>query len=292
MTDAQISSVLGNSQFLDGGSMFGNAPRAVWERWIAPDERDRIPLQCRTMLLEWQDYKVLCETGIGAFFEPKMADRFGVQNADRHMLLENLAKLNLSDKDITHVILSHLHFDHAGGLLPTYQEIVSGHDQLLFSNAKYIVGKEAFARAQNPHFRDKASFIAGMVEKLISSQRLVIIDEQQPEDLFNGRIHYRFSQGHTLGQMHTVFHGSKHKVVFCGDLIPGVPWVHLPITMGYDRFPEMLIDEKQHLYDEAVPENWLFFFTHDPEVAAATVINDGSKYRVEIKKTELIRETI
>ena len=81
--------------------------------------------------------------------------------------------------------------------------------------------------------------------------------------------------------MHTVFKGDHHTVVFCGDLIPGVPWVHAPVTMGYDRFPEQLIDEKVALYQKAVPEHWLLFFTHDPSTAAGEVAPDAKgKYGV------------
>ena len=119
MQDFKFSSLKGNSQKLDGGAMFGNAPRAMWEKWIAPDELGRIPLACRSFLIEFGEYKVLLETGIGAFFEPKLADRFGVQDADRHILKEELQNLGIKEEEITHVVISHLHFDHAGGLLPT-----------------------------------------------------------------------------------------------------------------------------------------------------------------------------
>ncbi len=129
---AKVTSIEGNRQLLDGGAMFGNAPRPVWEKWIAPDPIGRIPLACRCMLIEFNDVKVLCETGIGAFFEPKMAERFGVQTPDRHLLLENLVAQGHSPNSIDFVILSHLHFDHAGGLLPTHQQMASGQRELVF----------------------------------------------------------------------------------------------------------------------------------------------------------------
>ncbi|MEM7646978.1 MAG: MBL fold metallo-hydrolase, partial [Pseudomonadota bacterium] len=110
----KLSSVEGNRQWLDGGSMFGNAPRAVWEKWTEVDSLGRIPLACRCLLIETDNQKILCEAGIGAFFEPKLAERFGVQNPDRHLLLENLESLGHSPESIDYVILSHLHFDHAG----------------------------------------------------------------------------------------------------------------------------------------------------------------------------------
>ncbi|MCJ8278088.1 MAG: MBL fold metallo-hydrolase, partial [Bdellovibrionales bacterium] len=107
----KITSILGNGQWLDGGSMFGNAPRAVWEKWTSVDDLGRIPLACRCLLIETDQYKILCETGIGAFFEPKLAERFGVESPDQHQLLNNLKTLGIEQEDIDFVILSHLHFD-------------------------------------------------------------------------------------------------------------------------------------------------------------------------------------
>ena len=148
----KLTAVLGNSQRLDGGAMFGNAPRALWSRWIAPDERHRIPLACRALLVQDAGRNILLETGIGAFFEPKLRDRFGVVES-HHVLLDSLRALGLEHTDIDAVILSHLHFDHAGGLLTAWQEGEA--PQLLFDNARFYVGKEAFERAENPHPRDQ-----------------------------------------------------------------------------------------------------------------------------------------
>lgn len=293
MTEAYATSIEGNRQLLDGGAMFGNAPRPIWEKWIAPDSVGRIPLACRCLLLEFNGVKVLCETGIGAFFDPKMSERFGVQTPDQHLLLENLRAMGHSPDSIDFVILSHLHFDHAGGLLPPYAEISGGNQDLVFPKAKFLVGKEAWERALHPHSRDKASFIPGLTDKLKDSGRLVIVsDDPLPKEL-RGYVEFIISGGHTPGQMHTLFTGPKHKIFFCADLIPGLPWVHLPITMGYDRFPEQLIDEKVSLYRRAVPEDWLLFFTHDPAAAAAQVRpNSSGRFEpVQVEKT-LLRKPV
>lgn len=282
MSETQFSPVLGNSQRLDGGAMFGNVPRALWQKWIQPDDQGRIPLACRALLIEYKQEKILFETGIGAFFEPKMAERFGVENADRHVLVESLAKLNLKPEDITCVVLSHLHFDHAGGLLPTYKEIHDGNNDLIFKNAQFITSDVAYERALHPHSRDRASFIADLPAKLERTGRLRLIKENEKPTLFDGRLEFFISNGHTPGQMLSVFHGDKESVVFCGDLIPGHHWVHLPITMGYDRYPEKLIDEKEQLYNKADLNTWNFFFTHDHEMAFAKIIKDEKgKYTIQ-----------
>lgn len=287
-----LSSVDGNSQWLDGGSMFGNVPRALWEKWGTVDAQSRIRLACRGLLIEYDGKRILCETGIGVFFEPKLAERFGVTEKE-HVLLDSLAKLGLSERDIDVVILSHLHFDHAGGLLPKYEDIQRGEDRLLFPKARYLVGKEAFQRARQPHLRDRASFIPGLVEKLEGSGRLTVVEGDRVPGLFDGRLSFRYTNGHTPGQMHTVFRGDRQTVVFAGDLIPGTPWVHAPITMGYDRFPELLIEEKLALYEQASPGNWLVFYTHDEKVAASAVAKDEKgKYGAVAPLPRLVRHPI
>jgi glyoxylase-like metal-dependent hydrolase (beta-lactamase superfamily II) len=268
----KITSIEGNRQWLDGGAMFGNAPRPVWEKWIAPDKTGRIPLACRCLLVEVNGKRVLLEAGIGAFFEPKLAERFGVEQPDRHLLLENLQAVGVGADDIDYVILSHLHFDHAGGLLPSYQQMQAGDHELVFPKAKFIVGEEAWARAQNPHSRDRASFIPELTKALATSGRLLVIPKDPLPVELQSHIEFLTSEGHTPGQMHTLVKGDRgDKVFFCGDLVPGRAWVHLPITMGYDRFPEKLIDEKAEIYQRAVKESWLLFYTHDPSVAASRV---------------------
>ncbi len=284
MSEVTITAVEGNRQKLDGGAMFGNAPRSVWSKWIEPDDQNRIMLHCRTMLLEIDGKKILCETGIGAFFEPKLAERYGVTETT-HKLLENLKALNLSENDIDFVILSHLHFDHAGGLLPAWKEQQNEVLTLLFPKAKYVVGRIAFERAQKPHPRDRASFIPGMTELLEASGRLILVDNATHKDVLPHAISFVYSNGHTPGQMHTVATSvsadpdskwtASHRVVFAGDLVPGQSWVHLPITMGYDRFPECVIDEKKSFYDQFANENSWVFYTHDHEVAMSRIQCDS-----------------
>jgi len=266
----RLYSLLGNSQKLDGGAMFGNAPKPLWERWAAADDRNRIDLACRALLVVEDERKILFEAGIGSFFEPKMRDRFGV-NESHHVLLESLSAIGLTDADIDVVVLSHLHFDHAGGLLSTWAEDKPA--TLLFPNAQFVVGKVAWERAQHPHPRDRASFIPDLNRQLAHSGRLEVVEDEASAVL---GAEYRFhrSDGHTPGMLLTEFDGSLGPIVFAADLIPGRPWVHRSITMGYDRFPEQLIDEKAQLLTDLVERNGRLFFTHDPACALARVTLD------------------
>lgn len=266
-----LTSITGNRQSLDGGSMFGNCPRVVWERWLPPDEQGRVELACRALLVEEDDRRLLFETGIGAFFEPKLKARFGVLE-DRHVLLDELTARGISDRDINIVVLSHLHFDHAGGLLAAWE--AGAAPRLLFPNATYVVGREAFERAVTPHARDRASFIPGLTDLLEASGRLEIVDGETSPVLGAG---YRFhlSHGHTPGLLMTEIDTPDGPVVFVGDLIPGAAWMHVPISMGYDRFPELLIDEKRALLEDLLARGGRVFFTHDPDVSLARVARDA-----------------
>jgi len=270
MKDICVTAVDGNRQRLDGGAMFGNAPRSVWEGWITPDSQGRIPLNCRAMLIESDGRRILCETGIGNFFDPKMADRYGVFETE-HMLLKNLSLLGVNEDSIDFVILSHLHFDHAGGLLNSWEDQQTDGKKLCFPNAKYVVSREALSRAKTPHPRDRASFIQDLQPLLESSGRLVVVDSTNHPEVLPETLSFYFSHGHTPGHMHTIVNSNKSRIVFAGDLIPGRAWVHLPITMGYDRFAELVIDEKKAFYDKFSDDKTWVFFTHDHQVSMSHI---------------------
>lgn len=267
----ELIPIPGNTQRLDGGAMFGNVPRALWSRWLAPDESHRVPLACRALLVrEDSGRTLLFETGIGAFFEPKLKERFGVLESE-HVLLDNLEAAGAPHDTIDVVVLSHLHFDHAGGLLSAWEEGQA--PTLLFPKARFLVSEDAWARAKAPHPRDRASFIPELTGLLEESGRLELARGENSPLLGEGyRLHY--SEGHTPGLMLTEIATDDGPVLFAGDLIPGVPWVHVPITMGYDRWPERLIDEKQAVLEDLHARGGHLFFTHDPTVARGRVARD------------------
>jgi len=275
----KLWSIQGNSQKLDGGAMFGNAPKAMWQQWAAPDDSNRIELACRALLARPLAGKtVLFETGVGAFFAPALRERYGIQE-DRHVLLESLHEAGVAHTDIDVVVLSHLHFDHAGGLLAPWRE--GAVPELLFPNARFLVGAAHWQRALQPHPRDRASFIPELPGLLQASGRLELVDGAYSRALGEA-VRFRFSDGHTPGLMLAEIVGAQQVegqahggVAFCADLIPGRSWVHVPITMGYDRNAELLIDEKRAFLEDALARNVHLFFTHDPDCALAQLARDG-----------------
>ncbi len=277
MQETSFIVIRGNSMRLDGGTMFGNAPKALWQKWIQADERGMIDIASNCLLVRAGNYNLLFETGCGAYLSPDMKARFAVKE-EMHMLLQALAELGLSDSDISHVVLSHLHFDHAGGLLSAWEP--ERESELLFPKAVFVVGEEHFKRSKSPHYRDRASFIPGLAEKLQASGRLVL--KQGGDRLVVDELVVEFSpsQGHTPGMLVPWIQAQKGAVIYTADLIPGLPWVNLPITMGYDRFAERLVDEKKEMLDRAVEENALLVFPHDPSHAAIRVEMDPVKNRV------------
>lgn len=164
----------------------------------------------------------------------------------------------------------------------------------MFPNASYLVGREHWQRAVAPHARDRASFIPELPGLLEATGRLELVDDEYSGTL-GQTVRFHFSDGHTPGLMLAEIVGPERVdgqahggVVFCADLIPGRPWVHVPITMGYDRNAELLIDEKQAFLADKLARNVHLFFTHDPECALAGVTRDErGRYATEHEVTEL-----
>jgi glyoxylase-like metal-dependent hydrolase (beta-lactamase superfamily II) len=140
-----------------------------------------------------------------------------------------------------------------------------------------VLGRDAWARAQNPHPRDRASFVPELNRQLEESGRLQLVDAGEQIEIGGLRLRFFVSEGHTPGMLCSTIDLGERQLVFAADLIPGRPWVHLPITMGYDRFPERLIDEKDRLLAGLAERGDWLFFTHDAAVAAGRVACDPEK---------------
>ncbi len=267
----RLYSIRGNDQKLDGGAMFGNAPKALWERWAAADEQNRIELATRAMLVHEGDRFVLFEAGIGAWLSPRLRDRYGVADDDNR-IVRSLDLHGLTPADIHVVVLSHLHFDHAGGLLSDWRE--GAKPELVFPNATFLVSQRHWQRATKPHDRDRASFIPELNSLLAGSGRLALV-EGDSHPLLGPGYRFHYSDGHTPGMMLTELDGDHGPLVYGADLVPGRAWVHTSISMGYDRFPELLLDEKRALLGSLAKRHGRLFYAHDPSTAMSHITRDA-----------------
>jgi len=252
----------GNFFRLDGGAMFGHAPKELWKRWIEVDEKNRIPLAGRALLVQTdKGENILFEAGIGSFFDPVLKERYGICE-EENRLLHSLNSVGVKAEEIDLCILSHLHFDHAGGLLSASSE---GPLKLLFPKARYVVSGTHWKWALNPPERERASFIPLLHNLLQESNRLVLVDECEGalKKECSLQLQFRFVHGHTQGMMLSLLEESQ--TAFVSDLVPGKPWLRETIAMGYDRFAELSIREKKSFLKECQERQFTLFFTHDRE---------------------------
>ena len=272
----RVFSLLGNTVALDAGTLFAHVPRAMWSRWVDVDDLGRVKLAGRCLLVEDTSRRILVETGPGMCFPEKLRRRYGI-NPGGDRLLESLDALSLSEEDIHWIILSHLHFDHAGGLVASHH--LGQPLRLRFPNARIMISRDAWERSLRPHSRDRASFVRNLSPLLRDSGRLrVVADEHEAEAELGEPFRFRLSEGHTPGMLLPSVVGSRATLLFAGDLVPATPWLHLPITMGYDRHAELLVDEKAQLYAEMDLDATYLFYTHDPRWAASRIAFVDGRY--------------
>jgi glyoxylase-like metal-dependent hydrolase (beta-lactamase superfamily II) len=258
---------------LDGGAMFGVVPKNLWEKTNPADTQNRISLALRSLLLESDNRLILIDTGIGNKFEEKYSRIYNIDFSE-YSLEKSLKKYNLSRYDITDVIITHLHFDHAGGV----SHLQNKNLELNFPNAIHHVQREQWEWALNPSPKDRASFIKH--DFLILEERRNLNKLSGPMELFPG-IELLVLYGHTPGMQIVKIKDSKHTVVFCADLIPTASHIPVPWVMAYDNNPLTTLNEKNQLLPRAVQENWVLFFEHDPYYEASTIQSVDKGFRMK-----------
>lgn len=248
---------------LDGGAMFGVVPKPLWSRTNPSDERNRIDLAARGLLLRDGERTILVDNGNGTKFTDKQKDIYRL-DASGSDLLSSLAKLNCEAGDVTDVLLTHLHFDHAGG-----STIVDGKKIIpTFPNARYHVQKAHWDQAQNPTPKDRGSF---MPDDFLPLRKEGVLDFVDGEgEIFPG-VRVLVMNGHTTAQQLPLISDGDNTLLFCCDLIPTVSHIPLPYIMAYDLRPMTTLEEKRRILGSAEREGWILFLEHDPGVAACRV---------------------
>lgn len=267
---------------LDGGAMFGTVPKVLWEKSNPADSQNRIQMAARALLLRSKDRNILIDTGNGGDFVEKYGEKFGTKfkemfNLDNsgEPLIESLKELQLTPDDITDVLLTHLHFDHAGGAT----KYENGKIVPTFKHAKYYVQKGNFDLAQNPNLREKASYYNINFMPIFENQQLQLLNSEV-QNLFDG-ISILVSHGHTSFQQIIKISDPHNTLLYCGDVIPTSSHVRLPWLMGYDLNPLLLMEEKSQILSNAADNNWFLFFEHDPYCHAAQIEKNGKDFKLK-----------
>ena len=246
---------------LDGGAMFGVVPRTLWEKSLPPDAQNRIPMAARALLLTGGGRTVLIDTGNGRKLGDKLEAIYKLDNS-RADLLSSLARHGVRPGDVTDVILTHLHFDHAGGGT-TYD---GGEAVPTFPRARYHVQREHWLAALAPTERDRASFFS---ENYLPLERAGQVDFTEGEGEILPGISCRVVHGHTTALQCPLISDGTSTLLFCADLLPTSAHVPLAWIMAYDLRPLVTLEEKRRILTEAADGGWTLFFEHDPVLAAA-----------------------
>jgi len=272
--DYRLHSVQTGLFKLDGGAMFGVVPKTLWQKTNPSDDQNRIDMCTRALLLDNGKKKILIDTGIGYKLSEKVNKIYDV-DFSIYTLEKSLEKINLSKNDITDVILTHLHFDHAGGNTNYDQDGKLG---VSFPNAIYHVQKKQYEWALNPTERDRASFFPENYKPLEENKVLNLINE---EDKFDEFITLLPVNGHTSHMQLIKISDGNETLLYTADLIPTAGHVPAPYIMGYDLFPLTTLEEKNKYLKDISDNDWTAYFEHDPFNECAKIGKNERGYYVK-----------
>ncbi len=271
----KVHAIQAGGQKLDGGSMFGVVPKPLWERRIPADERNRIQLGMRCLLVEHERGLVLIDNGLGNKESARFREIYGVENAGaegRTWLDDALQRLGVAPADVTMMIDTHLHFDHAGG--NTYRD-AEGQVRLSFPRARYVVQRSEYQWATTTNERTVASYFAHNFAPVMEAGRLELV--QGEVEILPG-ITLVPTPGHTPGHQSVRLDSGGETAFFPADLVPTAAHLPLPWIMGYDVEPMVTLETKRRMLRLAAEQQWLVVFEHDATTAWGRVVHDGKGY--------------
>jgi glyoxylase-like metal-dependent hydrolase (beta-lactamase superfamily II) len=279
--DLRIHALEGGIQRLDGGAMFGVVPKPLWERRIPADERNRIPLGLRCLLVETPDELVLIETGLGNKEDEKFRTIYGVENEAQpgsgapDRLQEAILAAGFTADDVTVVVDTHLHFDHAGG--NTYRN-EDGQLRLSFPRARYFVQRGEWEWAHTANERTQASYLPANFDPVEEAGRFRFLDGDV--EVVPGISVFR-TPGHCPHHQSVLVRSGGETACFLGDVVPTMAHLPLPWIMGYDVEPLRTLESKRSLLRRAADEGWLLVSTHDPVTPWGYLEPDGRSVKPE-----------
>jgi glyoxylase-like metal-dependent hydrolase (beta-lactamase superfamily II) len=261
---------------LDGGAMFGVVPKTLWSRQIPADDKNRIPMAMRCMLVKSQktDRIYLIDNGCGNKFNEKMEKIYSL-DYEHSNLIDSLSQIGVKPEQITDMVYTHLHFDHSGGTSDYDQD---GNLVEVFPNATYHVNKRHWETATHPNDRETASFFPENINPIKNSGRLNLTDDNcEFEEGFKTVV----MDGHTEGQQLPHFTDGKKTIIYSADLFPTFAHIPLPWIMGYDMKPLQTLKEKKAFLMEAVENQWYIYMEHDAEHEIITINEENGKYAMD-----------
>jgi glyoxylase-like metal-dependent hydrolase (beta-lactamase superfamily II) len=261
---------------LDGGAMFGVVPKVMWSKLYPCDENNLCNWSMRCLLIVDGDRRILIDCGIGDKQSEKFFSNYFLNGDDT--LEKSLAVHGFTVDDITDVILTHLHFDHAGGAV-RWNSDRTGYE-VTFKNATYHTRRQQWEWATGPNNREKASFLKENILPILEKGILNLVETDG--ELFPG-VAYRLFNGHTDGQVIPFISYNGKTVVYMADLLPSVAHIPLPYVMSYDTRPLITLAEKEAFMAEAAREGYVLFFEHDIRYECCTV--EATEKGVRLKET-------
>ena len=257
---------------LDGGAMFGIVPRMLWQRYHKPDQLNRIRMALRLLLIQDGHRNILVDTGFGNAVDPVLAERADLSDPNFNFTTA-LQPHHISTDQITDVILTHLHFDHCGGIIVTKNNRLAE----TFSQAKIWLQKAQWQWAQKPSPKDSGSFTPQLSDFLAQSPMLTLIEG--PTNIMPN-VSVLCHQGHTPGQQTVLIQTDSGPCWYSADLIPTTAHLNLAWNMAYDNQPLETVQEKQQILQRAVQENWLIYFAHDAQTICGRVRLHENKFQL------------
>lgn len=268
----EIYSVEMGRFWLDGGSIFGVVPKTLWNLKYPSDEKNRIELALRSLYIKAPGKNILVDTGIGNNFSPKYREIYGVDFRSSNPG-DSLAAFGLSPKDITDIIITHLHFDHIGGAL---QNAYTSPEPV-FPNATYYIQKEQWDWAHSPSEKDHGSYIPDFFTLLKEKNEIQFVHGEW--ELLPSLKLMVFG-GHTPSMQLPIISVDGKTLFFGGDLNPLVSQVAVPYIMSFDVNPLKTVEEKKIILSAAESNQWLHFFQHDVKIEAAYIIKGQKHYQI------------
>ena len=272
-----VHAIQAGGQKLDGGAMFGVVPKPLWQKRIPADERNRIQLGMRCLLIEHPSGLILIDTGAGNKEDDKFKDIYGLENEGVRgatMLEDGLAQIGVRPEDVVMVINTHLHFDHAGG---NTRLRADGGVEISFPNATYIVKRGEYEYATHTNERTAASYFERNFTPVEAAGKIEFVSREK--EIVKG-IRVIPTPGHTPFHQSILIESVGERAFYLGDLAPTGAHLPLPWIMGYDVEPLVTLETKRRILKQAMEEDWLLIFEHDATMAWGRIEHDGKAYRL------------